>query len=481
MSGKGLLLIDADDGRRQQLKGLLESLNCGPVMLCSPHEWRYRIENSEHVYAVLLGPCPGPAEQLGLYDALREWRPQLPVLLYHGRDRSVPLMPEQGVGFFVRVFEWPVAGIPLQRLVEQAVEYALEQRVASGRSPELFRALVGKSEGVRHVRELIDRVSTTDATVLILGESGTGKEVVARNLHYHSPRRGKSFLAVNCGAIPSELLESELMGHEKGAFTGAISTRQGRFELAEGGTLFLDEIGDMSLAMQVKLLRVIEERTFERVGGNRSIRADVRLIAATHRNLERSIQEGRFREDLFYRLNVFPINMPPLRQRTEDLPLLVAELNARLMRERHTCVRFSAAAMNAMQQYRWPGNVRELANLVERLAILFPNGMVELADLPARYREPEPATPELSIDDNQRAVATTVKLPPGGLDLKEHLNNIEYSLIMQALSEAGGVVAHAASLLKLPRTTLIEKLRKYGVRGEGSRDREVTPPSATLN
>ena len=465
MAVNGLLLIDADEARRQQLNGLLDSMGVGPVYTCGPHEWRYRIDRGDGIQTVLLGPSPGTNEQLGLYEALREWRPQLPVVLYHGRDQSIPVDIELSAACFVRVFEWPIKQAQLSPLLQQAFEYVCRQQPALARSPELFRALVGKSDGIRHVRELIDRVSNTDATVLILGESGTGKEVVARNLHYHSPRRGKPFVAVNCGAIPSDLLEGELLGHEKGAFTGAISARAGRFELAEGGTLFLDEVGDMSLAMQVKLLRVIESRTYERVGGTRTIDTNVRIIAATHRNLERLMEEGRFREDLFYRLNVFPISMPPLRQRAEDIPLLVAELNARLMRERGVCIRLAPTAMEVLQRYNWPGNVRELANLVERLAILHPDAMVELEHLPIKYR----AAPKMNLPPETEERATLhAKLPPGGLDLKEYMNNIEYNLIMQALSEAGGVVAHAASLLKLPRTTLVEKLRKYGVRGDSS-------------
>ncbi|WP_252345752.1 sigma 54-interacting transcriptional regulator, partial [Shewanella indica] len=203
----------------------------------------------------------------------------------------------------------------------------------SANQTKLFRSLVGRSEGIANVRHLINQVAGSDATVLVLGPSGTGKEVVARNIHYLSERRDGPFIPVNCGAIPPELLESELFGHEKGSFTGAISSRKGRFELAEGGTLFLDEIGDMPLQMQVKLLRVLQERVFERVGGNKAINADVRVVAATHRNLETMIEEGEFREDLFYRLNVFPIEMPPLSERRDDIPLLLQELVSRVFNE----------------------------------------------------------------------------------------------------------------------------------------------------
>ena len=267
---------------------------------------------------------------------------------------------------------------------------------AAKRPVELFRSLVGNSRAMQGVRQLIQQVADSDANVLITGESGTGKEVVARNIHYHSGRRNKPFVPINCGAIPPDLLESELFGHEKGAFTGAINSRQGRFEMAHGGTLFLDEIGDMPLAMQVKLLRVLQERQFERVGGNRIISIDVRVISATHRNLEDAIKEERFREDLFYRLNVFPIEMPPLRDRLEDLPLLINELIARIEHEKRGSVRVSPASMMALCQYSWPGNVRELANLIERLAILYPYGVVDVADLPEKFQLSEAAVhPEM--------------------------------------------------------------------------------------
>ncbi|MGL4979207.1 MAG: sigma-54 dependent transcriptional regulator, partial [Plesiomonas sp.] len=254
------------------------------------------------------------------------------------------------------------------------------------RKNSLFRSLVGRSHAVQHVRRLIEQVSPTEANVLILGESGTGKEVVARNIHYHSVRSSGPFVPVNCGAIPAELLESELFGHEKGAFTGAISTRKGRFELAEGGTLFLDEIGDMPMPMQVKLLRVLQERSFERVGSNKTLRADVRVIAATHRNLEEMIAKGEFREDLYYRLNVFPIDVPALRERAEDIPLLLQELLSRLTAEGAKSVHFTPRALHSLCAYPWQGNVRELANLTERLVILYPDALIDVSHLPAKYR-----------------------------------------------------------------------------------------------
>ncbi|MDG1937378.1 MAG: sigma-54 dependent transcriptional regulator, partial [Pseudomonadales bacterium] len=341
------------------------------------------------------------------------------------------------------------------------------------RDPLLFRSLVGTSRKIQQVRELMAQVADKDVTVLITGESGTGKEVVARNLHYHSPRRQQPFVPVNCGAIPPELLESELFGHEKGAFTGAISSRAGRFEMAQGGTLFLDEIGDMPLNMQVKILRVLQERTYERVGGNKTYHADVRIIAATHKNLETMIENGDFREDLYYRLNVFPIEMPALRERVEDLPLLLNELISRLENEQRGSIRFNSAAIMSLCQHNWAGNVRELANLVERMAIMYPYGVAGVKDLPSKFRYVE--EPDESADDETnsqhlsalQAVANIVNidakplLPHEGIDLKAYIASLEQNLIQQALDDASGVVARAADKLQIRRTTLVEKMRKY--------------------
>jgi len=322
---------------------------------------------------------------------------------------------------------------------------------------------------------MMQQVADTEASVLILGESGTGKEVVARNLHYHSKRREAPFVPVNCGAIPAELLESELFGHEKGAFTGAITTRAGRFELANGGTLFLDEIGDMPLPMQVKLLRVLQERTFERVGSNKTQNADVRIIAATHKNLESMIEGGSFREDLYYRLNVFPIEMAPLRERIEDIPLLMNELISRMEHEKRGSIRFNSAAIMSLCRHDWAGNVRELANLVERMAIMHPYGVIGVGELPKKFRhvddEDEQLAASLRDELDERAVLTSptpsamspAMLPAEGLDLKDYLGNLEQGLIQQALDDAGGIVARAAERLRIRRTTLVEKMRKYGM------------------
>ncbi|MDC0601553.1 sigma-54 dependent transcriptional regulator [Aliiglaciecola sp.] len=389
----------------------------------------------------------------------------------------------------------PVTYPVLTQMLHRCQEY-LRKRPAKSKQEsktKLFRSLVGKSDEIQNVRHLIEQVSGSDANVLVLGESGTGKEVIARNLHFLSNRKEGPFIPVNCGAIPAELLESELFGHEKGAFTGAINSRKGRFELAEKGTLFLDEIGDMPLQMQVKLLRVLQERLYERVGGNKPIKCDVRIVAATHRELEDMIKEGSFREDLYYRLNVFPIESPALRDRKEDIPLLLQELVSRLEKESETAIKFTESAINSLVEHQWPGNVRELSNLIERLLILFPNQVVDVQDLPVKYQYTdgdafEPDYPEELLErealiamfsddsddddllgepqmDASSLSEETVNsaLPSDGLNLKEYLSELEVSMINQALDQQDGVVARAAEVLGMRRTTLVEKMRKYAI------------------
>ena len=334
-------------------------------------------------------------------------------------------------------------------------------------SPERGRPLIvghptGTSAAIRGVREQIGRVARFDTTVLILGESGTGKEGVAKEVHAHSTRARGPFVPVNCGAIPAELLESELFGHEKGAFTGAITTRRGRFELASGGTLFLDEIAEMSPFMQVKLLRVLQERCFERVGSGETRRANVRIVAATNRHLPDEVATGRFRADLYYRLNVFPIAIPPLRQRLEDLPLLIDDLNRRLAGRGFPDVTFSDGALAALARHAWPGNVRELENLMERLAVSSDGATVGVAQLPFTPLRPVdgPASADAERPAPRAGAAPRVELPAEGLSLKGTLAALEADLIAQALGRADGVVAQAARLLGVGRTTLLEKLRK---------------------
>lgn len=415
---------------------------------------------------ILLGACASLEQTTKQLVLLLKQFPQVPFLLVDAKLPSTQYVDYNVVGCLSFPITYPQLLEALHRC--QMANETLKSLNSNPNKSLLFRGLVGNSDSIRFIRKLIGQVANTDASVLVLGESGTGKEVVARSIHALSSRANKPFVPINCGAIPAELLESELFGHEKGAFTGAITSRQGRFELANGGTLFLDEIGDMPMPMQVKLLRVLQEHSFERVGANKSITVNVRIIAATHRNLELAIKEGTFREDLFYRLNVFPIDVPPLRARNTDIPLLFNELISRIESENRPVVRLLSDAMDSLSAYSWPGNVRELANLVERLAILHPNGIVSKSDLPPRFKDNiASATNELGSSMRERAALLGMdqEMPVNneGIDLKEHLVKTELTLMTQALEEADWVVARAASYLNMRRTTLVEKMRKYGL------------------
>ncbi len=340
-----------------------------------------------------------------------------------------------------------------------------------------FEGLVGDSPSMQVVYELIEKIADTDSTVLITGESGTGKELIAKTIHYNNlSRAGGPFVPLNCAAIPRDLLESELFGHEKGAFTGAINTRIGRFELAQGGTLFLDEVGELDFSLQVKLLRVLQEREFERVGGVKTIKVDVRILAATNKDLEKVTKEGKFREDLFYRLNVIPLNLPTLRQRVEDIGLLtshfIQEFSLKRKREPFT---FSPEAMSCLLKYPWPGNVRELENLIERLTILVSNKTVTASDLPEKFNQ-------MTVSDRDQAANLSgapdhakprdmpaalrhgdLEFGDSGINLNEMVGKLERNLIMQALEKTRGVRSRAAQMLSLNRTTLLEKMKKMGI------------------
>ena len=474
-----ILLIDDDKDRRRDLAVILNFLG-EDHLACASDDWREvvdSLESSRSVLGVMLGDVSTKGGVPELLKQLGKWDENLPVLLIG--EPAPAEWPEDIRRQVLASLEMPPSYNKLIDSLHRAQVYreVYDQARARGRQREanLFRSLVGTSRAVQHVRQMMQQVADTEASVLILGESGTGKEVVARNLHYHSKRRNGPFVPVNCGAIPAELLESELFGHEKGAFTGAITSRAGRFELAEGGTLFLDEIGDMPLPMQVKLLRVLQERTFERIGSNRTQNADVRIIAATHKDLEKMIVDGSFREDLYYRLNVFPIEMAPLRERIEDIPLLMNELISRMEHEKRGSIRFNSAAIMSLCRHDWPGNVRELANLVERMAIMHPYGVIGVMELPKKFRhvddDDEQYAASLHSEMEERAAINApmvisdapAMLPVEGLDLKDYLANLEQGLIQQALDDAGGVVARAAERLRIRRTTLVEKMRKYGM------------------
>lgn len=478
-----VLVIDDNLARQRDLKLILDFLGENTITSIST-EWRFTVEQeagaSEELIAVFIGDLSSGTLALPqLLKDIRTWNDELAIVLL-GEDRQAESLALEDAYRYMIIAHLAVPPTynklvdTLHRAQLYREAHSSHKRQPQRRPLHLFRSLVGTSREIQQVREMMAQVADKDVSVLITGESGTGKEVVARNLHYNSPRRDKPFVPVNCGAIPAELLESELFGHEKGAFTGAINSRAGRFEMAEGGTLFLDEIGDMPLNMQVKILRVLQERCFERVGSNKTQVVDVRIIAATHRNLESMIAENTFREDLYYRLNVFPIELPSLKERAEDIPLLINELVARMESEQRGSIRFNSAAIMSLCQHDWSGNVRELANLVERMAIMHPYGVIGVQDLPPKYRHVDVSDEEFARPAVKEAVSTattgtasfvnlndTPLLPEQGIDLREYITNLEISLIQQALNDCGGVVARAADKLCVRRTTLVEKMRKY--------------------
>lgn len=473
-----ILLVDDNKTRAQKFETIVQFLEYD-VLRAEANGNEFTFDSLEGVIAIVVGN--GLERLAAVLKLLTERAPDLPLVLLF--DKGTALQIATPIQKMVSLMlEWPCTYPVLSEQLSK-FKQQYDQSLPRPPSQSASRRMAGHSSAISRTRALIEQVADSEATVLILGESGTGKEVVAQSLHRLSSRRDKPFVPVNCGAIPAELLESELFGHEKGAFTGALNARQGRFEMAEGGTLFLDEIGDMPMAMQVKLLRVLQERTFERVGSNKTIECDVRILAATHRSLENEIKENRFREDLFYRLNVFPIEVPALRERVDDIPELVKDLVARLEAAKRGSVRFTPAALQMLMQHHWPGNVRELANLIERLMIIKPNGLIDGIDLPDKFQQYSnlsPLSKEAELmdeDDDEREELVDLKrftsdsaastygalpqLPAQGIDLKEYLSDMETDLIRQALTECNGVVAHAAKRLNMRRTTLVEKLRKY--------------------
>ncbi len=451
-----VLIIDDEPNIRRMVGALLEAegfevrdASDGQGGLARALEW-------EPDLVLLDLMMPGTLDGMATLEQLRERFPELPVVMMSGRAGLADAVKATRLGA-VNFLEKPLTPEGVLLALAGALELRMARRERSALRADLGLAgeMVGDSPALRTVREMIARVAPTDARVLITGESGTGKELVAAAIHAESARREKPFVRVNCAAIPRDLVESEMFGHERGAFTGASERRLGRFELAHTGTLFLDEVGDLGPEAQSKLLRAIEAREIERVGGGRSIKVDVRILAATNRDLERAVREGHFREDLYFRLNVIPLPIPPLRERPDDVPPLVRHFAA-LQRRRSAqpSPMWTPEAIGALARYRWPGNVRELANIVERLGILYAGRSIGEPEVQSVLPLAPLSTPELP------------DLVQPELTLSDTLDEYEKLLITRALSAANGVVAEAARRLRTDRPNLYRRMRRLGLQSE---------------
>lgn len=453
-----VLVVDDEELYRRAIERILRRVGYGVLMARDSIE-ALQLISANQVDLVLCDIQMPGINGLELVRQIREVEPDLPCIVmtgYNTPENSIEALQAGAFWYLEKPFEQDRLDV-VRGLVGQAIEHGRlksENRLLQRqlRSRHKFDSIIGKSDGLARTLAIVEKVADTDSTVLITGESGTGKELVARALHYNSRRAERRLVTVNCGAIPEELLESELFGHVKGAFTNAINHRDGRFTLAHRGTIFLDEIGDMSPNLQVKLLRVLQERSFEPVGSSKTQRVDVRVIAATHQDLPRLIEQGRFREDLYYRLNVLPIEVPALRDRIDDLPLLIHHFLDLARQERGSRIEgVSDEAMQRLMDYHWPGNVRELENLTERLTVLVDVGEIDVEDLPDHIR----AEPTLQ--------PWAPRIPSTGIDFNAVVGRFESDLIEQALEHTHWNKNRAAGLLGLNRTTLIEKIKKRGI------------------
>jgi two-component system, NtrC family, response regulator len=382
-------------------------------------------------------------------------KPEVPVIMmtaYGTIEMAVEAMKKQAYDYITKPFQNEELKLTVKKALDNYRLVRENRRLSEALSERhRYSNIIGKSRTMLRIYDLLDKVAQSKASVLITGPSGTGKELIAKAVHYEGPRRGQPFISVNCGALTETLLESELFGHEKGAFTGAVALKKGRFELADRGTLFLDEIGDMPPPLQVKLLRVLQEMEFERVGGTKTIKVDVRVLSASNRNLKEDVAGGLFREDLYYRLNVMQIDVPPLRERMEDLRLLVDHFIEKYSQEAgKSGIHLSQEVWKAFYTYDWPGNIRELENVIERVVVLNSGGIVELADLP----------PEVSAKKEDLDVG---KLVPHNAKLQETLDHIEEKMIRRALEYSGNVQAQAADMLGISRHLMHYKMKKYGI------------------
>jgi two-component system nitrogen regulation response regulator NtrX len=458
-SGK-ILIVDDEDGIRYSLKGILEDEEFYVTEAETGEKAIESLEEDQPDLVFLDIWLPGMDGLNVLEYIKKEWE-WLPVVMISGHgniETAVSAIKKGAFDFIEKPLSLEKVVITANKALEfsrlQTENEALKTRIET----EQPARLTGVSESISSMRETIKQVAPTDAWVLITGENGTGKEIVARSIHAFSKRNDKPLVAVNCAAIPEELIESELFGHEKGSFTGAEKAQIGKFELADRGTLFLDEIGDMSLKTQAKILRILQEQRFERVGGRKTVNVDVRVIAATNKNLLQEISEGSFREDLYYRLKVFPLEVPPLRERAGDIPLLINEFIERLVR-RHGFkqLEFSPETIKIMQNYQWPGNVRELKNFVERMLIMYGGKVVGPDKLPPEILQ----TP--AVVDDQDDTSSTLFLPEGEIDFKQARTEFEARFLEAKLKEFDGSVSKLAEAVGLERSSLYRKLKTYGI------------------
>lgn len=452
-----ILLIDDEEGSRQALTLLLKG-SYEVAGVASGHEARQKLaaERFDVVITDLRLPdCSG----IDLLKQVKSYHPATEVILITGHasaETAVSAMKEGAFDYITKPLNLEELRIILakalekRRLLSENIYLKKQLREKYG-----FANIIGNSPAMQNLFRLMQRIIKTDSTVLIMGESGTGKEIVAKSIHFNSPRQDRPFVAVHCGAIPETLLESELFGHAKGAFTGAIREKIGKFESANHGTIFLDEIGTMPMHLQIKLLRVLQEQEIEKVGSNSTLKLDVRVIAATNLSLENEVRNGRFREDLFYRLNVIPLIVPPLRERKEDIvPLARFFLTKYCTEMKRPLMSISRQALEAMEIYDWPGNVRELENAVERLVALTEGESINIADLPDSIGR-----------QHSSMISFSYELNESGLDLSAAVSEVEAKIISRALSKSGNVKSRAASLLKMNRTTLVEKMKRLGMEG----------------
>ncbi|MGH7651430.1 MAG: sigma-54-dependent transcriptional regulator [Gemmatimonadaceae bacterium] len=464
-----VLIADDEPNIRRMVGALLTGEGYEVSETPSGVEAVARVKDGEPDVALVDLMMPGDLDGMSTLAKLRDVAPDLPVIMMSGRAGLADAVKATKLGAF-NFIEKPLTPEGVLLAVASALELRQTRRVARALRAELgfTGEMVGTSAAMAAVRQMIARVAPTDARVLITGESGTGKELVASAIHDASPRREKPFVRVNCAAIPRDLVESEMFGHERGAFTGATQTRIGRFELAHRGTLFLDEVGDLGPDAQAKLLRAIEAKEIQRVGGNRVIRADVRILAATNHDLQRAVRAGSFREDLYFRLNVIPLAIPPLRERGDDIKELVLHFSEQfLQRTGQAKPSWRSDALQLLRDYPWPGNVRELANIVERLAIMHPGAQItgqQVEDvLIVDHEDGSDITPTTPTQPLRKVGASTSDSRESAASLAEKLDGFERTVIARALAEAGGNVADAARRLQTDRPNLYRRMKRLGI------------------